>query len=248
MLTYKLTLAYDGTDYAGWQVQPNGTAVQEIVERAIERIFGDKARVHGSGRTDAGVHALAQVAHFQIPRAKASIPAANLRRALNGVLPPDVRVLKVEPAPNDFHARFSAHEKTYRYQIFCGDVMDPFSRRWAAHWPKPLDVAAMRRAARVLAGRHDFAAFAANPRREQESTVRTLKRLSVARRGKWVTITATADGFLYKMVRSLAGALLKVGAGKLTPADIGRILKSKTRTALVETASPQGLFLIKVKY
>jgi len=248
MLTYKLTLAYDGTDYAGWQVQPNGTAVQEIVERAIERILGEKARVHGSGRTDAGVHALGQVAHFQVPKAKATIPLKNLRRAFNGVLPPDVRVLKVERADDDFHARFSAHEKTYRYQIFCGEVMDPFLRRWAAHWPCPLDVAAMRRAARVLTGRHDFAAFSANPQREQESTVRTLKRLSVARRGRLVTITATADGFLYKMVRSLAGALLKVGAGKLTAADIERILASKKRTALVETAPPQGLFLLKVKY
>ncbi len=248
MQTYKLTLAYDGTDYSGWQVQLNGTAVQEIVERAVERIFGEKARVHGSGRTDAGVHALGQVAHFQIPKAKAKIPPASLRGALNGVLPRDVRVLKVERAAADFHARFEAHEKTYRYQIFCGDVMDPFLRRWAAHSPHRLDVTAMRRAARVLAGRHDFAAFAANPRREQETTVRTLKRLSVARRGKLVTITATAEGFLYKMVRSLAGALLRVGTGKLTVADIERILKSKTRTARVETAPPQGLFLMKVRY
>jgi len=248
MLTYKLTLAYDGTDYAGWQVQPNGTAVQEVVERAIERIFGVKARVHGSGRTDAGVHALAQVAHFQIPEAHATIPLKNLRRALNDALPPDVRVLKVEQAPSSFHARYSAHEKTYRYQIYCGEVMDPFLRRWATHSPRPLDVAAMRRAARVLVGRHDFAAFSANPKREQESTVRTLKRLSVARRGAMVTITATADGFLYKMVRSLAGALLKVGAGKLTVEDIRRILASKQRTALVETAPPQGLCLVKVRY
>ena len=248
MQTYKLTLAYDGTDYSGWQVQLNGTAVQEIVERAVERIFGEKARVHGSGRTDAGVHALGQVAHFQVPKAKAKIPPASLRGALNGALPRDVRVLKVERAAADFHARFEAHEKTYRYQIFCGDVMDPFLRRWAAHSPHRLDVGAMRRAARVLAGRHDFAAFAANPRREQETTVRTLKRLSVARRGKLVTITAVADGFLYKMVRSLAGALLRVGTGKLTVADIERILKSKTRTARVETAPPQGLFLVKVRY
>ena len=248
MQTYKLTLAYDGTDYSGWQVQLNGTAVQEIVERAVERIFGEKARVHGSGRTDAGVHALGQVAHFHVPKAKAKIPPASLRGALNGALPRDVRVLKVERAAAGFHARFEAHEKTYRYQIFCGDVMDPFVRRWAAHSPRPLDVTAMRRAARVLAGRHDFAAFAANPRREQETTVRTLKRLSVARRGKLVTITAVADGFLYKMVRSLAGALLRVGTGKLTAADIERILKSKTRTARVETAPPQGLFLVKVRY
>ena len=248
MQTYKLTLAYDGTDYSGWQVQLNGTAVQEIVERAVERIFGEKARVHGSGRTDAGVHALGQVAHFHVPKAKAKIPPASLRGALNGALPRDVRVMKVERAATGFHARFEAHEKTYRYQIFCGDVMDPFVRRWAAHSPRPLDVTAMRRAARVLAGRHDFAAFAANPRREQETTVRTLKRLSVARRGKLVTITATAEGFLYKMVRSLAGALLRVGTGKLTVADIERILKSKTRTARVETAPPQGLFLVKVRY
>lgn len=248
MRTYKLTLAYDGTNYAGWQVQPNGTAVQEIVERAVERIFGVKARVHGSGRTDAGVHAFGQVAHFQIPAAKARIPLKNLRRALNGVLPPDVRVLKVANAPPEFHARFSAKAKTYRYQIFCGEVMDPFLRLYALHSPRPLGVTVMRRAARVLVGRHDFAAFSANPQREQESTVRSLKKLSVARRGKLVTITATADGFLYKMVRSLTGALLKVGAGKLTAVDIKRILDSKTRTALVETAPPQGLFLVKVKY
>lgn len=248
MVTYKLTLAYDGTDYAGWQLQSNGTAVQEIVERAIERIFREKVRVHGSGRTDAGVHALGQVAHFHVSKARATIPLKNLRRAFNGALPPGVRVLKVERVANDFHARFLAHEKTYRYRIFCGEVMDPFLQRWAAYWPRPLDLAAMRRAARVLAGRHDFAAFSANPRREQESTVRTLKRLSVARRGKLVTITATADGFLYKMVRSLAGALVKVGAGKLTAADIQCILASKKRTALVETAPPHGLFLVRVKY
>jgi tRNA pseudouridine38-40 synthase len=248
MQTYKLTIAYDGTDYTGWQVQANGVAVQEVVEQAIAKILREKARVQGSGRTDSGVHALGQVAHFQIPKAKAKIPLANLRRALNGALPQGVRVLKVERAAADFHARFQAHAKTYRYQIFCNDVMDPFLQRWTAHSPRPLDVAAMRRAARVLTGRHDFAAFSANPKREQESTVRTLKRLSVARRGKLVTITATADGFLYKMVRSLAGALLKVGAGKLTTADIKRILASKQRTALVETAPPQGLFLVKVKY
>ena len=129
MQTYKLTLAYDGTDYSGWQVQLNGTAVQEIVERAVERIFGEKARVHGSGRTDAGVHALGQVAHFHVPKAKAKIPPASLRGALNGALPRDVRVMKVERAATGFHARFEAHEKTYRYQIFCGDVMDPFVRR-----------------------------------------------------------------------------------------------------------------------
>lgn len=248
MVTYKLTLAYDGTDYAGWQIQPNGTAVQEVVEQAIEKVFGVKARVHGSGRTDAGVHALGQVAHFQVPKARATIPLNRLRIALNRALPGDVRVLKAAVAPEDFHARYSAKEKTYRYQVYCDEVMDPFQRRWALHWPRPLDVAAMRRAARVLVGRHDFAAFSANPQREQETTVRTLKRLAVARRGAVVTITATADGFLYKMVRSLTGALLKAGAGRLTVEDIRRILASKQRTAIVETAPPQGLFLVKVRY
>ncbi len=248
MVNYKLTLAYDGTDYAGWQAQPNGTAVQEVVERAIEKVFGVKARVHGSGRTDAGVHAMGQVAHFQAPKARATIPLKRLRIALNVALPGDVRVVKVEVAPEGFHARFAAKEKTYRYQIWCDGVMDPFLRRWALHWPRPLDVAAMRRAARVLVGRHDFAAFSANPQREQESAVRTLKRLAVSQRGAMVTITATADGFLYRMVRSLTGALLKVGAGRLTVADIERILASKQRTAVVETAPPQGLFLVRVRY
>ena len=247
-VNYKLTIAYDGTDYAGWQIQPNGTAIQQLVEVAVEKIFGVKARVHGSGRTDAGVHALAQVAHVLVPEKAARIPLRNLPRAFNSNLPPDVRVMKVQRVANDFHARFSAHEKTYRYQIFCGDVMDPFLRRWAVYWPRPLDVAAMRRAARVLLGRHDFSAFSANPQREVESTVRSLKRLTVTRRGKLVSITATADGFLYKMVRSLTGALLRVGAGKLTAVDIQKNLVSKKRTAVVETAPPQGLFLVKVRY
>jgi tRNA pseudouridine38-40 synthase len=248
MTVCRLTLAYDGTDYAGWQVQPNGTAVQEVVERAIEKVLGVKVRIHGSGRTDAGVHAAGQVAHFKIPDRAARIPIKRLCRALNGALPPDVRALKAEQAPEDFHARYSAKLKTYRYRIFTGEVLSPFDRRWALHWPRPLDVAAMRRAARVLAGRHDFAAFSANPQREQESTVRTLKRLAVTRRGDWLTVTATADGFLYKMVRSLVGALLKVGAGKLPAADIKGILASRKRTALVETAPPQGLCLVRVCY
>lgn len=241
----KLTIAYDGSDYAGWQVQPGRPTVQGEVEAALTRLTGQPVKVHGSGRTDQGVHAMGQVAHADLETRLA--PAA-LLKALNALLPPAIRVLRVARAPADFHARRSAVGKEYRYLIWNGAILPPFQRRYRAHVRTPLDVAAMRRAAADLVGRHDFAAFTANPNRAVESTVRTLSLLSVTRRGHEVVIRAGSDGFLYKMVRSLAGFLIRVGEGALPPDAARQILHSRERTARVPTAPPEGLFLWRVEY
>jgi tRNA pseudouridine38-40 synthase len=242
---FKLTIAYDGAVYGGWQMQPNRVSIQQRLEEVLATIDGRRVVVHGSGRTDAGVHARAQVASCAMRTAH---PPAVLVRALNAHLPGDIRVLRVQRVQADFHARFSAKGKEYRYQIDTGAVADPFQRAYAWHHPRPLDLAAMRRAARVLRGKHDFAALSANPMREVESTVRTLTRLAVASSDDRITITARADGFLYKMVRTLVGALVKVGEGRLSVDELQQILEAKKRTALIETAPAHGLFLWRVYY
>jgi len=245
MSRYRIDVAYDGTDYAGWQIQPNGMTVQQRIEEALKALTGEAAKLHGSGRTDQGVHAQRQVAHFDLEK-----PAAprTLLRGLNAILPPDIRVLRARKAAPDFHARRSAAGKEYRYFIWNAELMSPFVRRYAARVRTPLDVPAMRRAAAALVGRHDFAAFTANPNRVVESTVRRLTALTVSKRGRTVTITARADGFLYRMVRSLAGFLIRVGEGAAPPEEAARILASRVRTARVPTAPPQGLFLWNVYY
>jgi tRNA pseudouridine38-40 synthase len=235
---FKLTLAYDGTGYGGWQWQPNATTEQELVEKALAKL-GHAGRVHGSGRTDAGVHARAQVASCSLAT---SLRVPVLFRALNANLPEDVRILRVQEVDAKFHARFSAKRKEYRYQIDCGAVADPFLRRYAWHHPRPLDVAAMRRAARLLKGRRDFSALAA---KSERNPVRTISKLAITKRGNLLTIAVAADGFLYKMVRSIVGALVKVGEGRMTAEELATLRK---RTALVETAPAHGLFLWQVWY
>jgi len=242
---WKCVCAYDGRDFSGWQSQPDGRAVQDIIERRLREILGRAVRIHGSGRTDAGVHALGQVFHFD---AAWRHGAEKLRAALRGGLPPTILVRTVRPAPRDFHARFSATGKTYYYQLHLGGPADPFLYPYCWSLPQPLEVAAMRRAARNLVGRHDFRAFAADNGGGGADTVRHLRRLTVTGRGPRLRITAEADGFLYKMVRSLVGALVAVGQGKLTPAQIAAIRGSGRRTALVATAPAQGLFLARVRY
>ncbi len=242
---FKLTVTYDGTDYAGWQLQPNGKTVQEIIEGAVGKIAGRAVRVHGSGRTDAGVHAKGQVANCSFDT---QLSSATLLRALNANLPEDVRVLRVQEVGPKFHARFSAKGKEYRYQIDCGNVADPFLRAHAWHHPRPLNVAAMRKAARLLKGRHDFSALSANPMRPVESPVRTISKLMLTKQDNLLTISVRANGFLYKMVRSIVGALVKVGEGRLIAAQLREVVKAKKRTALVETSPAHGLFLWKVNY
>lgn len=242
---YRMTLAYDGTRYAGWQVQPGQVTVQGECERVLAELTGESPRIHCSGRTDRGVHAREQVAHFDLRKA---VQAGRLRMGFNALLQEDIRVMGLRPVASDFHARLNATAKEYRYHVWNGGVVPPPLRFYRLQVRMPLDVDAMRAAARQLKGRHDFAAFSANPNREVEGTVRRLDVLRVRKRGRDVVMIARGEGFLYKMVRSLAGFLLRVGTGEVAPALATDILRSKVRTARVPTAPPRGLFLWKVHY
>jgi tRNA pseudouridine38-40 synthase len=240
-----MILQYDGFAYHGWQIQPGDLTVQEVIEKVLSRICDQPVKINGSGRTDQGVHGHGQVAHFTLSH---PIQVVAILRALNALLPADIRILSLRKARPDFHARRSAVCKEYRYFIWNGHCLPPFLARYRAHVRKPLDLAAMQDAARRLVGEHDFAAFAANPSRVVESTVRNLSLLTVTRRGKDIIIRARSNGFLYRMVRSLAGFLIRVGEGEVPPEQADEILSSRIRTARVPTAHPQGLFLWKVWY
>ena len=241
---WKCVCAYDGTSFAGWQSQAGGTAIQDVIEARLAQIFKTPLRIHGSGRTDSGVHALGQVFHFD---AEWRHDPEKLLAAFRIGLPPAIQIKSVRAAPKTFHARFDATGKRYSYHLHLGDA-DPFRRPFAWSVFKPLDVSAMRAAAGILKGKHDFRSFTALNGPERDDTVRELRRLDVAQRGRRITITAEADGFLYKMVRSLAGVLEAVGEGKLTPSQVRAILHARERTAAVHTAPAQGLFLVKVFY
>jgi tRNA pseudouridine38-40 synthase len=244
VLRWKCICAYDGGSFAGWQSQQGGRAVQDVIEARLGEIFKRPVRIHGSGRTDAGVHASGQVFHFD---AAWKHGAPKLLAALRVGLPFAIQIKSARIAPADFHARFQAKGKRYAYRVHLGDA-DPFERPYS--WPvfKSLDCTAMAAAAAVLRGRHDFRAFTALNGTLRESTVRDLRRLEIQQRGRRVRIIAEADGFLYKMVRSLVGVLVAVGEGKLTPGQVRDILAGRQRTAAVQTAPAQGLFLVRVFY
>ena len=242
---YRMTVAYDGSDYSGWQVQPDKQTVQGKLEAALLQLTGAVVHVHSCGRTDTGVHARAQVAHFDLA---ARWEPRRLQRALNALVPESIRVLELRKARADFHARYDARGKEYRYSIWNAPVACPLHRRQAVHVWAPLDVAAMRRAAALLEGTLDYASFSANPRREIDGTVRTVWKLSIRKRGPLVTISAVGDGFLYKMVRSLAGHLIRVGEGAVPAEETLALLAAKARTARVETAPAHGLCLWKIHY
>lgn len=241
---WKCVCAYDGAAFAGWQSQAGGNAIQDVIERQLAAMFGAQVRVHGSGRTDSGVHALGQVFHFDAAWRHGE---EKLKAALRNGLPSTIQIRDVRPAAPGFHARFDATGKRYVYHLFLGEA-DPFTRPYA--WPieKPLDVGAMRAAAAVLKGRHDFRAFSALNGPAREDTVRDLRRFEFVQKGRRVRITAEADGFLYKMVRSLVGAVVSAGEGKTTAAELKEMLTTGRRTPAVQTAPPQGLFLMKVFY
>jgi tRNA pseudouridine38-40 synthase len=242
---HKLTIAYRGTEFSGWQCQPGKRTVQESLETALEKIWGQKISLQGSGRTDTGVHALGQAASFNAPRLHT---AKVLQRALNANLPRDVRIVRCRLVHPSFHARFDAIGKTYRYLVLNHLVQDPFTLDTHWHVPRPLDLAAMRAAARMLRGKHDFASFTSNPGYERETTVRTMSRATITRHGATLTFHFTADGFLYRMVRNLVGALVKVGLGKITAREFGRILQACSRSEAPATAPACGLYLMRVKY
>jgi tRNA pseudouridine38-40 synthase len=243
---HKLTIAYRGTDFFGWQRQAEKRTVQECLEQALAQLWGRKIDLQGSGRTDTGVHALGQVASFNAPRLHNAVV---LQRALNANLPRDVRVMKCRLVPPSFHARFDAVEKTYRYLVLNAAVQSPFTLGTHWHVPRPLDLAAMRRAARALLGEHDFASFTSNPGYERSrGTVRTLRRASISRSEDLLTFHFTSNGFLYRMVRNFVGGLVKVGLGKLAVADFERILHSRSRAEAPPNGPACGLYLVSVSY
>ena len=244
---YRVTVSYDGTEFKGWQKQPGLRTVQETIETAVKKLAPEGAEVviHGSGRTDAGVHAFGQVAHFDLAR---EMQPFQLRRALNRWLPYDVRILDAERVDNNFHARRTAHSKEYRYKIYNDEVMHPMFRRTCAHVSKKLNIEKMKQAAAILIGEHDFAAFTANPNREVETTVRHVYSIDFVIDGPILELRFTGNGFLYKMVRSLTGVLISVGEEKFAPEFVQVIMDSKERTAIVETAPARGLSLYKVNY
>jgi tRNA pseudouridine38-40 synthase len=254
----KLILSYDGADFAGWQVQPGRTTVQGALASAIGRLSGENVLPQGSGRTDAGVHALAQVASF---RTASTIPAENWRRALNDILPASIRVLEVSEAAPEFHARKSARAKTYRYRIYRGAVCPPFLARYVWHYPYPLEGSAMIAAAGVVVGEHDFTSFAAvDPERVERmaaatavehfrtTNIRTILSSSWAREDEELIYTVRGSGFLHHMVRNLVGTFLLMGKGTLTLEDFRRILEARERTAGGPTAPASGLYLVGVEY
>jgi tRNA pseudouridine38-40 synthase len=250
---WKTVLAYDGTDFSGWQVQPGLSTVQGELARAIQHVTGEAVLPQGSGRTDAGVHALGQVASFQL---QAAIPPQNLLRALNRSLSPAVRILTAEIVPAEFHARHSAVGKTYEYRIFRGEICPPFIARYALALNWPLDVTAMQAAAANVVGEHDFTSLAAvDPdlaQREGDtappSTVRTIHRSEWQQKDEFLIYRVTGTGFLHHMVRNLVGTFLDIGRGHLAPDAVPKILAARSRAAAGPTAGPSGLFLVSVDY
>jgi tRNA pseudouridine38-40 synthase len=271
----KLTLAYDGTDFNGWQIQPGQPTVQGTLAECIRRMTGEDVLPQGSGRTDAGVHALGQVASFAI---ESPIPERGLMTALNDTLPPSIRVSAVEAVEASFHARHSAKAKTYQYRIFRGDVCPPFLARYIFHYPYPMNEEAMMRATENIVGRHDFTSFAASdpdrsariaqtptPPKEggmghpqvadglsetviASSNVRTIHSALWVRTPDELSFTVRGDGFLHHMVRNLVGTLLQVGKGSLRGNDITRILECRDRSAAGPTAAACGLYMVSVEY
>lgn len=240
-----LIVEYLGTPFSGWQRQPNKTTVQELLEQALQKLWKQPISAQASGRTDSGVHAYGQAVSFVAPKLHS---AAVLIRALNANLPTTIRIRRARLVLPEFHARFDAKGKTYRYEILNMPVADPFSIDRAWHLPRPLDLAAMRRAARFLVGKHDFASFTSNPGYERETTVRTVRRLTLSRRGNRIILSITADGFLYRMVRNIVGGLAKVGLGKMTVEEFKAALLACKRSAAPATAPACGLYLMRVYY
>lgn len=244
----RLTIAFDGTHYEGWQIQKIGLGVQQKIEEALGKLFPSRPRAHSSSRTDSGVHALGMVAHFEVPRPEFRIPIPKLLLGLNAHLPEDIRVTAVQRCAASFHARFDAIGKQYRYLVWNHSAMNPLLRSQAWHVPNPLDPDRMRSAAKLFVGRHDFKSFAATHPYEIGPTVRTVTRCEIKRRGPLLTFIIEGDGFLYKMCRGIVGTLVQLGKGRFQEADIQRMLDARDRRAAGMTAPAHGLVLWKVFY
>lgn len=248
MATYCLTLQYDGTRYNGWQKQGNTShTIQEKLETLLGRLFGLPVEIAGSGRTDAGVHALGQTASFRIPDGSLDCSCEELLSRINRYLPEDIRALSCQEKEDRFHARLLAKSKVYEYRIDNGQWADVFSRRFSLHIPEKLDTAAMEQAASLLQGTHDFKSFCSN-QRMKKSTQRTIYQIELIRRDPFLTIRYQGNGFLYHMVRILTGTLIEVGLHQRDPQEMASILQARDRSAAGYTAAPHGLFLVSVSY
>ena len=248
MRRFKLTIAYDGSQYCGWQVQKGQVTVQQCLEEAFRKLFAGVKRVHSSSRTDTGVHALGMVAHVDLPKDQCQMNPCKLKLAVNAFLPADIRVMKVVRVKADFHARFDAKGKQYRYLIWNGPVMNPLLLGHAWHVPAPLDLELMQKAAKLFVGKKDFKSFATTREYEMETTVRRLTRCDVRKRGSKLMVTIEGEGFLYKMCRGIVGTLARVGQGKLTQRDVYAIFQKRDRRVGGMNAPAGGLTLVKVKY
>src|SRR5580693_2609127 len=251
MQNIKLTIAYDGADFHGWQFQPGIPTIQGALHEALQQISQEKLTVHGASRTDAGVHALGQVAHF---KTHSTLGADEIQRAMNALLPPAVRIMAAEEVGQDFHSRWMAQGKTYRYRIYRGPVLPPFDYRRALHYPGPLDESAMAEAACLFEGEHDFTSFAASSGSEEDDKDRDTQRLihssEIVREPDRDEIAYVVRGrsFLRYMVRKIVGTLIEVGKGRLTPADVPKIFEARDRALSGPTVPPEGLYLVSLEF
>ena len=239
-----LTVSYDGTDFCGYQIQPNGRTVEEVLNLAIEKLTGEKVKSVASGRTDSGVHALCQKVHFDT---ESTIPPERFTNALNTLLPPDVKVISSKKVSSDFNARFSAKKKTYRYSLYVGDFEEPLYQRYKTLINFTPDIALMKKASSLIEGERDFKCFLASGSSVKD-TVRTVYSIKIVKKGRFIDIFVTGNGFLYNMVRMIAGALVRVGEGKLTLADLEKVLTSGERQNKLITMPAKGLTLYNVNY
>ncbi len=247
-LKFKLTIAYDGTAYQGWQWQKTGTGVQELLEASLAKLFPSKPKLTSSSRTDTGVHALGMVVHLEVTRAEFKMPDRQLALAINSGLPADIRVLKAVRVPQKFHARFDASGKQYRYQVWSHPAMNPLLRTQAWHVPRPLDLKVMRTAAKLFVGRHDFRSFTTNRGDNLEDAVRTLTRCDIKRSGALLTFIIEGEGFLYKMCRGIVGTLVQIGYGRFPATEVKTMLAHRNRCVAGMNAPAHGLVLWKVFY
>ncbi|MDO8662261.1 MAG: tRNA pseudouridine(38-40) synthase TruA [Candidatus Omnitrophota bacterium] len=246
MRNLKLEIEYDGTNYAGWQVQPkaHGKTIQAVIEKTLRKILREKIKIIASGRTDAGVHARAQVANFFT---SSNFPLSRLKIGLNGILPEDIKVIKLNEVGPDFHSRFSAKSKIYRYTILNRGYSSPLWRNTVYFYPHPLDVKLMQKEAECLLGRHNFRAFCASHGREKDQ-IKEIRRIAISRKKDFIYIDIEADGFLYNMVRNIVGTLIEIGRGRIPRGSLKKILLSRNRRLAGQTVPPRGLCLLKVKY
>ena len=244
---YKLTIAYDGAAYCGWQVQANGISIQSLVQKALQTVLRKPVDCTGSGRTDAGVHALGQTAHFDVPN---DLDISRVKHSLNALLPSDIRIFHIESVAADFHARYSALSKTYHYHLHLDPISDPFVHRYRHHVRGLCNLNHIAAAIPHFLGEHDFFSFANKGLNGSASrdSIRTLSRIDLVEQKGGIRLEFEGDGFLYKMVRNITGTLLDVGSGVLAPSDIPAIFEAKDRRKARFTAPPQGLFLIAVRY